>query len=574
MGRNRNRKRRLRQIMSSESTKSASLVRNSKRKDTNTTESSVSVSSSGSSQSFSRQKHTQKWRKKTKLNDDTKKQQINNFDYKSRTRVLPKPYAISRKQKNFLTPQHADFDAVLKVAYPGFCVDEESKFPQRFHDDFASVFDLLENDNIFLYDVTQPRGLGTPCARTFVQRTLLGEPGTTYKYLGLRMFSIPWTAGSPYHLMERLNGDLIERTKLHLASSVSTSEPAGPCHYNLTLINRMSPLSEIKAELKDEPMFQKEKCSVSWHADSTLQHYSSIAVYHLTEDDIPSAMTKPWKIGLRVLHYAEGPSAGNKSTEESVTPAVSLPLPNRSTYYMMDDFNHHHQHAVIAGGTRRYASTHRVCKELGHTVQSVIEKCESVIRRAGKRHTLKQWRSEQSLLDEVEFEWIRQWYVQGQRHADMRAEFWNDKIARLVEMWRELESRTYAAFELLRHAVEPLPEHPTATADEQKSARRKFLKKQKKARLALKEKHQLDHIRAFDLLIACFTERAQKRVQWKLRYTDPAFQKVAQDCQPIPLPIFDGHGPEKQDSDWQSLGESLRTYIAKLNDYRGRYEEV
>lgn len=34
--------------------------------------------------------------------------------------------------------------------------------------------------------------------------------------------------------------------------------------------------------MKLEPTFQKEKCTVSWHADSTLEHYSSIAVYHCT----------------------------------------------------------------------------------------------------------------------------------------------------------------------------------------------------------------------------------------------------------------------------------------------------
>ena len=36
--------------------------------------------------------------------------------------------------------------------------------------------------------------------------------------------------------------------------------------------------------MKLEPTFQNEKCTVSWHADSTLEHYSSIAVYHCTRD--------------------------------------------------------------------------------------------------------------------------------------------------------------------------------------------------------------------------------------------------------------------------------------------------
>ena len=60
-----------------------------------------------------------------------------------------------------------------------------------------------------------------------------------------------------------------------------------------------------------EPSFNKDKCSVSWHADSSLDHYSSIAVYHNTDHDPnyrPGA--KPdWRIGLRVSHDAEGPTS-------------------------------------------------------------------------------------------------------------------------------------------------------------------------------------------------------------------------------------------------------------------------
>jgi hypothetical protein len=30
-------------------------------------------------------------------------------------------------------------------------------------------------------------------SKTFVSRTLVGDPGTTYKYLGLRIFAHPWS---------------------------------------------------------------------------------------------------------------------------------------------------------------------------------------------------------------------------------------------------------------------------------------------------------------------------------------------------------------------------------------------
>ena len=46
---------------------------------------------------------------------------------------------------------------------------------------------------VFQYDVTQPMGPSTPLAVTKVTRTCIGDPGITYKYLGLRMFAHPWT---------------------------------------------------------------------------------------------------------------------------------------------------------------------------------------------------------------------------------------------------------------------------------------------------------------------------------------------------------------------------------------------
>lgn len=49
------------------------------------------------------------------------------------------------------------------------------------------------------------------------------------------------------------------------------------------------------------------RCSVSWHADSCLEHYSTIAVYHATD---PETSPADWKIALRVEPDAEGPAGG------------------------------------------------------------------------------------------------------------------------------------------------------------------------------------------------------------------------------------------------------------------------
>jgi FTO catalytic domain len=126
------------------------------------------------------------------------------------------------------------------------------------------------------------------------------------------------------------------------------------------LINRCYPINgEVKMKL--EPTFQKEKCTVSWHADSTLEHYSSIAVYHCTKapktKKNPSAKNDPedasWRISLRVCPNAEGPKAGKLKNldvveePELTAPPLAVPLPTKWSYYLLDDFNHHHQHSGV-----------------------------------------------------------------------------------------------------------------------------------------------------------------------------------------------------------------------------------
>lgn len=148
-------------------------------------------------------------------------------------------------------------------------------------------------------------------------------------------------------------------------------------------------------DLKDEPIFKQDKCTVSWHADSTLEHFSTIGVYHVTrpadtdtDTDTGTANTSTttattttttnnnsnimdgkseaaysttpardssWRIAMRVHYDAEGPNVGKavsraaemKDLDESgaAIPPVVFALPNKSAYFMLDDFNHHHQHS-------------------------------------------------------------------------------------------------------------------------------------------------------------------------------------------------------------------------------------
>jgi hypothetical protein len=143
-------------------------------------------------------------------------------------------------QDRFLTESDDSYTPVIDFAYKGFNYSPTETFPQSFHNKFEHAMIGLEREEKYQYDVTQPAGLGTKTAMTYVTRCVVGEPGTTYKYLGLRMFSIPWTPGSVGccdHAVEieKLNREMIKRSQVLLSEN---SEESGSCQYNLTLINR------------------------------------------------------------------------------------------------------------------------------------------------------------------------------------------------------------------------------------------------------------------------------------------------------------------------------------------------
>eukprot|EP01041_Mallomonas_annulata_P005412 gene5412-10828_t len=325
-------------------------------------------------------------------------------------RVVVRPPIFTSNLKlpknRFVKPTDPYFDELISSSYEGFVLQSPDKFDKSFHDSFRTSLEGLESNAIYQFDMTQPAGLGTKLAKTFVTRCLVGEPGITYKYLGLRMFAIPWTEGQIGTTSEsieigKLNKNLISRSK-QLLQDLNRPK-IGSCEYNLTLINRCFPKDEVK--LKDEPLFKKEKCTVSWHADSSLEHYSSIAVYHCTgistdsnnnhnntnssSHQNPSAVPDPWRIALRVAYDVEGPTAGKlKSAGDSeknlgdgmaAAPPVSVPLPSEWSYFLLDDFNHHHQHSVLAADTHRFASTHRVSRTEGHSFQWIKARCCAVL---------------------------------------------------------------------------------------------------------------------------------------------------------------------------------------------------
>ena len=142
----------------------------------------------------------------------------------------------------FVTPADSNLSHILKTSYDGFVVSKADQFKRAFHNDFRSAMEGLDTEGFYQFDITQPAGLGTKVARTFVTRCLVGDAGTTYKYLGLRMFSIPWdaengnfasrharTIGKLNQIMVQHSNNLLQR---------SGKQKVGSCQYNLTLINK------------------------------------------------------------------------------------------------------------------------------------------------------------------------------------------------------------------------------------------------------------------------------------------------------------------------------------------------
>ncbi|CAM9118562.1 unnamed protein product, partial [Discosporangium mesarthrocarpum] len=149
---------------------------------------------------------------------------------------------------------------------------------------------------------------GKKLSRTFVTRTLLGNAGITYKYLGLRLFAHPWDRGidcrrgpgddmaafindpcitrlwgagceslggggtkgnedadpsAALRKMGELSKWMRGKAMTLLDEEAKGGRPErrqGRCDFNLTLVNRMEG-SMMKKDLKPDPLFAMGKCS-------------------------------------------------------------------------------------------------------------------------------------------------------------------------------------------------------------------------------------------------------------------------------------------------------------------------
>ena len=513
---------------------------------------------------------------------------------------LPFPDKVPFPKDSFLRESgdyKKSFQRALKTSYEGFCVDKEDETKTR-DKDVRKALAVLEQQGFFRTDVTQPFGLGTRCAKTYVTRCLLGDPGTTYKYLGLRMFSYPWKAAvdtenrnkpkgattteEALHIFFRLNENLTERTRHHLnqLNKVRKARGGPPTRgragFDITLINRM----EYSSNLKMEPSTGEGRCAVSWHADSSLEHFSTIAVYHT----VKPKTNHHWSVGLRVAHNSEGPQASRRGTDiavESATPPIAVSLPSASTYYLLDDFNHHHQHAVFTTSKEsglRFSSTHRLLRE-SHNVNHILGRCKNICANFHKKGP-KLWRSEQLVLNELESEWIRQFYIQGQQHYCLLWKpYWEGPIEQLLKYWSQLEGRTRQTLDFLMYAAEgkcgaDIPAECNGTPSR---AARKLRERRKKATTALEEivqrQESTELMNIYQSFADLLKERASMRELWALRESDRVFYDLKREGRPMEPPLDFGISPDKKSAPGRGVSpmpgtaEELRRLAGRLLAY-------
>ncbi|KAJ7994889.1 hypothetical protein DPEC_G00254140 [Dallia pectoralis] len=224
----------------------------------------------------------------------------------------------------------------------------------------------------------------------------------------------------------------------------STKSCPRPVQFNVTLLNYMDPSS--MSQLKEEPYYGMGKMAVGWHHDENLVSLSPVAVYSYSCHDNDKGVSSEegpvekrcWRIGLKVAWDIH-------------TPGLTLPLQSGDCYYMRDDLNRTHQHCVLAGDAARFSSTHRVAECSTGTLDYIQSRCREALTNlrtdpdTGAYSLLSRlpvdMQCYEEIHNEVEFEWLRQYWFQGQRYTRF-CSWWSGPMEQLEKDWKKLELMT------------------------------------------------------------------------------------------------------------------------------------
>ncbi len=506
---------------------------------------------------------------------------------------------------------------------------------ENHHDNFHSNYQLVLQSlyNYYQYDIIMPGGKHS--SRTFVRRTLVGEPGMTYKYLGLRLFTHAWRASScdddatttaiskkvsktvpsVFHNVYMLNQAMRRMTEHQMRMYQSKTGKVVPKHlynYNITLINYMEPCNEMKNQkntnhispLRDEEFYGMGKSSVSWHADSSLQDNSCIGVYHTlfqnTLGDTPIktqhkkiSTTKgyhgngeeskgnddnDWKIALRPNPTAPTTGTfgvgkkgrldgGSKSSHNNSMrlhppppPPIVVPTKSGDAYFLLDEFNHKFQHMVLAGSNDqcRISSTHRVAVTTTDTYEYISKACSTALLSSKAElkkspNNIGHWDTSillqtQTVLNEVEFEWIAQYWIQGTQH-DIQHVWWQRPMRALEDAWNALERVTYKIYTNIVTSI-------ASTENEKKGS--------------TLPSHEL-----VKGLVQAFQNRQELRLKWDHRRADKIYKRrISMPYQPVERPVFpsvDTNGKSDPKQQQKQLPKDLSGAIQSLSDLLQKY---
>ncbi|XP_016352646.1 alpha-ketoglutarate-dependent dioxygenase FTO-like isoform X1 [Sinocyclocheilus anshuiensis] len=337
-------------------------------------------------------------------------------------------------------------------------------------------------------------------------------------------------------------------------SSALPPDVAGLVQFNITLINYMD--TTAMTQLKEEPYYGMGKMAVGWHHDENLVPLSPVAVYSYscpaepknegaTEKDGEGQSKEKQKQKQKETETeGEGTSKeelkkeeGEGSEKEEVqkekacwrvglkvawdihTPGLALPLQSGDCYYMTDDLNRTHQHCVLAGDTARFSSTHRVVQCCTGTLDYIQKRSSEALENL---HTdpEKNTKSLKSLLpstlqhiedihNEVEFEWLRQYWFQGRRFARF-CSWWTKPMEQMEKDWKEMERMT----QLLLAVVE---DENTAQENRREMA---------------------------DILLNALTDRQQHRQTWRDRCQSSLAQTLPPEEAPVDRPYWSNEDPD------------------------------
>ncbi|XP_067853976.1 alpha-ketoglutarate-dependent dioxygenase FTO isoform X2 [Heptranchias perlo] len=411
-----------------------------------------------------------------------------NYELRQQRQKLLKE--IENRKLPYLTPKDVQFEQLSKAKYPKLYLRQASCVPQEIHQKVQQGLTTLRDYKCFAQDLVQIKGKDV---LTPMSRLLVGDPGYTYRYLDTRLFAIPWPShgfevkyssdeiGKACQAIKDLNEYLhVEAMKIlldHCSAEVkengfvekattstfveSESVEDGTYHnkqsnvsavlkdrtsFNVALLNYMDP-PRMKY-LKEEPYFGMGKMAVSWHHDENLVERSTVAVYSYSCDDLGPAADESNKKSIEGRDPALW-HVGLKIAWDIATPGLALPLHPGDCYFMLDDLNMTHQHCVLSGMRPRFSSTHRVAECSSGTLDYIFGRCEVAMKNLQKDPVLSSLislepafvRQTEEIHNEVEFEWLRQFWFQGKRSAK-ESDWWFGPMAVLENSWREMEQMT------------------------------------------------------------------------------------------------------------------------------------